>query len=426
MNILLIEDIAFSRRVAECQLKDFGHLIISAEDGYGALDILQSGQTIDLVICDLHLSDMDGFQIYKECENLACFKKRGRLPPPFILLTSSKNPRDLKEAENMGFLAALTKPLNIAHLQEIITSISDGNAFLQQSQQTKGKILLIDSVGKITAIMQDILQNSHYTLMVATSGEEGLEYLREYRNIQLIVSDLELKDTNAISLLQQCRSSQADVAGKTPCPFLLITESQDMDLLQVAHLSDFADIILPPLDKYIIKQRLNRLFLAEGNLRQENRSILLVDDINFHSVMTKTVLNQSAFIRENKINILTAGSGDEALDLLRRNPTIRLVITDYAMEGMNGIELYSHIRSIFQKNSDLTGHVAALPSFVLLTVSSNESVHSKALRDGFRAVFRKPLEANSFNDAIARMFDTAEPSQKRSESGKIPGNSLAL
>jgi CheY-like chemotaxis protein len=407
MNILLIEDIAFSRRVAETQLKDLGHLIVSVEDGDGALEVLQSGQSIDLVICDLYLSGMDGFQVYKECENLACFKKRGRMPPPFILLTSSKNPRDLHAAEEMGFWAALPKPLNITQLQEIITSISEGNAFLQQSQQTKGKILLIDSIGKITAIMQDILQNSHYTLMVATSGEEGLQYVQEYRNIQLIVSDLELKDTNAITLLQGCRELQTETPGKAPCPFLLITESQDMDLLQVAHLSDFADIILPPLDKYIIKQRLNRLFMAEGNLRQENRSILLVDDIHFHCVMTKSVLHQHPLIRQGKINIITAGSRDEALDLLRRDPSIRLVITDYSMPGMNGLDVYHTIRAAFQKSSELTGHAATLPPFILLSVSVDECLQAKALCDGFRYVFRKPVEAKPFQEVVIRLLDLA-------------------
>jgi len=48
--------------------------------------------------------------------------------------------------------------------------------------------------------------------------------------------------------------------------------------------------------------------------------------------------------------VLTADNGNLALELLARNPDIRLVITDYQMPGMDGIQLVQKIRERYLRN----------------------------------------------------------------------------
>jgi signal transduction histidine kinase/CheY-like chemotaxis protein len=62
-------------------------------------------------------------------------------------------------------------------------------------------------------------------------------------------------------------------------------------------------------------------------------NILLVDDDNSVREITRAMLHELGY------HVLEAGSGGAALDLLDREPTIDLLIVDFAMPGMNGAEV---------------------------------------------------------------------------------------
>ncbi|NCC22409.1 MAG: response regulator [Alphaproteobacteria bacterium] len=71
----------------------------------------------------------------------------------------------------------------------------------------------------------------------------------------------------------------------------------------------------------------------------ENARVLVVDDMPPMLSLTKSLLNIAGFK-----NVLTAGSGETAFDLFcRESPD--LVITDWIMEPMDGLELVERIRT---------------------------------------------------------------------------------
>ncbi len=65
--------------------------------------------------------------------------------------------------------------------------------------------------------------------------------------------------------------------------------------------------------------------------------ILLVDDNEMGLTARKTLLEEQGY------SVTMATSGEAALEMLRRSP-FDLVITDFRMPGMNGIELIRQIR----------------------------------------------------------------------------------
>jgi CheY-like chemotaxis protein len=69
-------------------------------------------------------------------------------------------------------------------------------------------------------------------------------------------------------------------------------------------------------------------------------TVLLVDD----EPQMRTLLVY-LLVRDGGYHVMTASSGEEALDLSRhRSERIDLLITDIDMGDMSGIELYGHIR----------------------------------------------------------------------------------
>jgi signal transduction histidine kinase len=70
------------------------------------------------------------------------------------------------------------------------------------------------------------------------------------------------------------------------------------------------------------------------------QTILMVDDEDLLLTMGQTILTAYGY------RVLTANSGQKALDLLARNPAVDLVITDLVMPAMSGRELIEHLRRL--------------------------------------------------------------------------------
>ena len=67
--------------------------------------------------------------------------------------------------------------------------------------------------------------------------------------------------------------------------------------------------------------------------------LLYVDDEPFNLVVLKTTLSGS-------FDIITSDKPEEAVEIFKSNPTIQLVLSDYCMPGMNGMELIKTIKHI--------------------------------------------------------------------------------
>ena len=65
--------------------------------------------------------------------------------------------------------------------------------------------------------------------------------------------------------------------------------------------------------------------------------VLLVDDDPL------VLANASALLEDLGHRVTALGAGQEAIDLLARQARFDVVISDYAMPGMNGVELAEHI-----------------------------------------------------------------------------------
>lgn len=91
---------------------------LQAENGAEGLHILKAGEhTIDLILCDINLPDMTGYDI------LAAVKNDHLLHDiPFIFLTAYADEKDVRTGMNMGADDYLTKPFSAKILVESINS----------------------------------------------------------------------------------------------------------------------------------------------------------------------------------------------------------------------------------------------------------------------------------------------------------------
>ena len=121
--------------------------------------------------------------------------------------------------------------------------------------------------------------------------------------------------------------------------------------------------------------------------------VLIVDDMSAMRKILKTLLGQLGIK-----NIDEAEDGKQALEKLRQNPDkYDLVITDWNMPNMTGIELVQAIRS-----DEKLKH---LPVLMVTAEAKKENV-LMAIKAGVNNYIVKPFTAETLKDKIEQIFNS--------------------
>jgi CheY-like chemotaxis protein len=117
-KILLIEDEVNLLESLVIILEASGLETISASNGRQGLNLLRSEtNSIDLILCDINLPDVNGYDILKEVKADNVLYKI-----PFIFLTAYADEKDIRIGMNMGADDYMTKPFSAKELIKTINS----------------------------------------------------------------------------------------------------------------------------------------------------------------------------------------------------------------------------------------------------------------------------------------------------------------
>lgn len=119
LHILLVEDIELNVIVARSVLEKQGHTLDVAMTGKQALDMFDP-QEYDLVLLDIQLPDMSGFDIARQIHQ----RYQGQTLPPLIALTANVL-KDKHEYLAAGMDDVLSKPLSVPALVAVIKRFWD-------------------------------------------------------------------------------------------------------------------------------------------------------------------------------------------------------------------------------------------------------------------------------------------------------------
>lgn len=110
--IVVIEDYLAMRTMLVKLLRDSGFKqIIEAENAKQALPLLKNlshQAPIQAIICDLHMPDLDGIEVFKVLKLDSKLKV-----PPFILLAEADDLKKLSGISELGLFDVLIKPFNL-------------------------------------------------------------------------------------------------------------------------------------------------------------------------------------------------------------------------------------------------------------------------------------------------------------------------
>lgn len=122
--ILVVDDEKEMREMILDYLDNEGYCTLSAANGREALDVCLSGQKVDLVLSDINMPVMKGFELLREVRSLYPHVKR-------VLITAYnvEDYLDLAMQYDIGNIFVKTTPFNFLELSDMLNNLLSGDIF---------------------------------------------------------------------------------------------------------------------------------------------------------------------------------------------------------------------------------------------------------------------------------------------------------
>jgi CheY-like chemotaxis protein len=125
LRILVAEDNAVNQTVARRTLEKQGHTVVVADNGRRALEAFENGP-FDLILMDVQMPEMDGFEAVAAIREREALTSRGRIP--IIAMTAHAMLGDRERCLKVGMDGYVAKPVQATELLDAIADLCPDGA----------------------------------------------------------------------------------------------------------------------------------------------------------------------------------------------------------------------------------------------------------------------------------------------------------
>ncbi|CAM8649382.1 OmpR Response regulators consisting of a CheY-like receiver domain and a winged-helix DNA-binding domain [Acidimicrobiia bacterium] len=176
MNVLLVED---DNAIAEPLMKGLerqGFLVHRESTGLGAVDAFRSTPTIDIILLDLGLPDIDGYEV--------CRRVRSESPVPIIILTARGDEIDRVLGLELGADDYMVKPFGfrelIARINAVTRRSQTSGAVNDETTHLAGNVIIDNRTRRVTVEGAEVqLTRKEFDLLALLATDPGATQTRE-------------------------------------------------------------------------------------------------------------------------------------------------------------------------------------------------------------------------------------------------------
>jgi two-component system chemotaxis response regulator CheY len=121
-KILIVDDSPAARTQVSAILTGAGFVVIEAKDGLEALQMVKTTTDISLLIVDLHMPRMTGFEL------LAAMQTTGVPAIPSVMITTESRTPIVEKGKRAGARGWLVKPFKPEHLIAVARRLTSGGS----------------------------------------------------------------------------------------------------------------------------------------------------------------------------------------------------------------------------------------------------------------------------------------------------------
>jgi CheY-like chemotaxis protein/signal transduction histidine kinase/HAMP domain-containing protein len=329
----------------------------------------------DGIILDIILPNMDGWDVLSDLKQ----NVDTRHIPVHIVSSEDASSNSLR----IGAIGHACKPVRKEDIDVILERLEQASAHAEKW------VLLVEDDNVMCKETKRVIGNGNVKVHEVGTGADALAALQE-RNFALIILDLGLPDMQGLDLLKIISQQ------KITLPPVIVYTVRELTMDEEMALRSYADSIILKdvrsqerlIDEIALflhrvvnelpedKKRVIR-HLYESDEHLKGRTILIVEDD------MRTMFAMSKLLASHGINPIKAENGQKALEILRANNNVDLILMDMMMPVMDGYEAMQRIRG--------------LPMFVnlpiiALTAKAMKEDRKKCLEAGATDYLSKPVD----------------------------------
>ena len=204
LKILVVDDESRMRKLVKDFLEKKNFHVLEAGDGEEAMDIFYEEKDIALIILDVMMPDMNGFQVLQE------IRKKNNVP--VLMLTAKSDEEDKVSGLRLGADDYLTKPFGINELMARVNSLIRRYTTLNPVAGSEAatmllKDMVIDKVNR-TVTLQNLpveLTGKEFDLLVFLASNKGRVFTKKQIYTQVWAEEYAFDDSNIMSFISKLR-----------------------------------------------------------------------------------------------------------------------------------------------------------------------------------------------------------------------------
>jgi DNA-binding response OmpR family regulator/two-component sensor histidine kinase len=302
-KIMIVDDSAVFSKVVKTELEKADYKVISAQ-GYQEAIKFYLKEDLDLIILDIQMPIIDGFEVCKFIQQEDKFKAN---PIPFIFLTATDRHEDRMKGFELGATDFLLKDFSDGQMVRVVNSI------LRPDQKFKGlKVLLIDDMPVMSKIVSRYLVQLGLECKTFESSVLAYEYLKlHYKEVDIIVTDVDMPELSGAQLCQKTRRELA----LTEVPIVIISGIATKESVIEFFNLGATDYLTKPfikeefmarvnsiLDSYMLKKGIQTTLTKYKNLSAFKDEFLSICSHDLRSPLNAVLAAANLLNREKTLN----------------------------------------------------------------------------------------------------------------------------
>ncbi|HUD88148.1 MAG TPA: response regulator, partial [Xanthobacteraceae bacterium] len=381
--LLIVEDDPHYARILVDLARDKGFKALLAMRGDDALNLAKQYQP-SAVSLDVFLPDMLGWNVLSQLKQNSLTR---HIPVQIVTLDE-----DRQHGLARGAFSFVTKPTTREGIADALSKIKEFAA------PRRKRLLVVEDNQVEQMSIRELLGHDDIEIVNAGTGDAALATLRE-QPCDCVVLDLRLPDMSGFEVLERMRAD--DLLADVP---VVVFTGRELSAEEDAQLHTMARSIVVkgvesperllnetalflhrvitdlPAEKQSMLERLNS---SDEDL--VDRTVLLVDDD------PRNIFALSSVLERRGMKVLTATTGNEAIDLIEKTPALAIVLMDIMMPEMDG---YQTIEKIRQNRA-----YRRLP-IIALTAKAMKGDREKCLEAGASDYLAKPVNTEQLLSAL--------------------------